>query len=148
MHFHEIPLAFQTTIDILKTSLQGQTQALAQLLEKTLKNAIKLVCLEIDSKIKQGIQNHQKDSDTFPLYEPNMENIRDMLNNAVGFEYYQDRLFLHNNIAKALIRDTQSALKSVSEQHIQTLQTIKTLNTQILTQLKDHIQKLQSSYTI
>lgn len=148
LHFHEIPLAFQTTIDILKTSLQGQTQALAQLLEKTLKNAIKLVCLEIDSKIKQGIQNHQKDSDTFPLYEPNMENIRDMLNNAIGFEYYQDRLFLHNNIAKALIRDTQSALKSVSEQHIQTLQTIKTLNTQILTQLKDHIQKLQSSYTI
>lgn len=144
LHFHEIPLTFQATIDALKTSLQGQTQALVQLLEKTLKNAIKLVCFEIDSKIKQGIQNHQKDSDTFVLYEPNMENIRDMLNNAIGFEYYQDRLFLHNNIAKALIRDIQSALKSVSEQHIQTLQALKTLNTQILTQLKDHIQKLKS----
>ena len=67
---------------------------LAQLLQKNLKNAIKLVFVELDSKNKQEYRILQKkDSNTFALYGLSMENIRDILNATLYFEYYQEKLF-------------------------------------------------------
>ena len=140
---HTIAFAFESAIGRLETSLHRHTHELAQLLEKTCKNAIKLVCLELDSKIGKGLQAYQKNSDTFPLYEPSMENIRDMLNTAIGFEYYQERLFLHNNIAKAFVREIESTFKSVCDKHLEILRGLKAHNIQILTDIKHHIQDLK-----
>lgn len=141
---HTLALSFESTLQQLQTSLQDRTHTLAQLLEKTLNPAIKLVCLELDSKIHKGLRAYQKDSDTFPLYEPSMENIRDMLNSAMGFEYYQERFLLHNNIAKVLVREIESALKSVSETHLQTLRELQARNVQILTAMRRHIHELKA----
>lgn len=143
VQYPRIALSFESALREIKISLQGRTNALAQLLEKTLRNTIKLVCLELDSKIRQGLQAYQKDSERFPLYEPSMENIRDMLQNAIGLEYYQERFFLHNNIAKALVREIESILKSVSEEHLQTLRELKERNEQILQTLREHIKRLK-----
>ncbi|WP_394994520.1 dynamin family protein [uncultured Helicobacter sp.] len=133
---HTIALDFSSAMDRISSSLHAHTHELAQLLDKTLKNAIKLVCLELDSKITKGVQAYQKDSQRFPLYEPSMENIRDMLQSAIGLEYYQERLFLHNNIAKALVREIESTLASVREEHLERLRALMARNDEILGALK------------
>ena len=35
---------------------------------------------------------------------------RDILNATLYFEYYQEKLFLHNNLAKSFVRGIQSAM--------------------------------------
>ena len=69
---------------------------IAQLLQKkNLKNAIKLVFVELDSKNKQEYRILQKKKIAIPLHF--MDSVwrisRDILNATLYFEYYQEKLF-------------------------------------------------------
>lgn len=113
-----------------------QTHSLSQLLQKSTPNALKLVCLELDCKIKRAIEAHKTNPDKFALYEPTMENIRDLLNNALYFELFLERLFLHNNLAKVLTRSINEKIQTLTHSLSEQIQNVIEQNTTLLVTLK------------
>lgn len=129
--------AYENALQEICAQFFSQTHALSQLLQKSTPNALKLVCLELDCKIKRAIEAHKTNPDKFALYEPTMENIRDLLNNALYFELFLERLFLQNNLAKVLTRSINEKIQTLTHTLSQQIQNVIEQNTKLLHTLKE-----------
>lgn len=129
--------AYENALQEICAQFFIQTHSLSQLLQKSAPNALKLVCLEIDCKIKKAIEAHKTNPDKFALYEPTMENIRDLLNSALYFELFLERLFLQNNLSKVLTRSINEKIQTLTHSLSEQIQNVIAQNTTLLTALKE-----------
>ncbi len=97
-----------------QTKLSTKTSALETLLHTNFSNAISFVCAELDSLIWRGVRNFSK-NEKFPLFEPSLENIRELLNRAFCFEEFLQKLFLQNNIANESLSYLTHEMEAVKQ---------------------------------
>ncbi|MGI0439061.1 dynamin family protein [Helicobacter himalayensis] len=97
-----------------QTKLSTKTSALETLLHTNFSNAISFVCAELDSLIWRGVRTFSK-NEKFPLFEPSLENIRELLNRAFCFEEFLQKLFLQNNIASESLSYLTHEIEAVKQ---------------------------------
>ena len=73
--------------------LQSELNVLSNFLSLNYNNAIDLTLAQLDLRIKNAITKHQENQDEFALFNPTLENVREILNEAFCFEQFQARLF-------------------------------------------------------
>lgn len=75
--------------------LQQELDFLQRSLTNNFQNTI-LLCLEkLNFEVENALSKHKKSPDTLPLYNPTLENVRDLLNLGLHFNMYQERLSLN-----------------------------------------------------
>lgn len=127
-----------------QTKLSAKTFALETLLHTNFSNAISFVCAELDSLIWRGVRNFSK-NEKFPLFEPSLENIRELLNRAFCFEEFLQKLFLQNNIALEALSYLTHEMKSIKD--AQNLAEKKRANRLKAKKILTHIKTLQKEQT-
>ncbi|RDU54217.1 ATP-binding protein [Helicobacter sp. MIT 00-7814] len=123
-----------------QTKLSAKTSALETLLHTNFSNAISFVCAELDSLIWRGVRTFSKD-EKFPLFEPSLENIRELLNRAFCFEEFLQKLFLQNNIANEALSYLTREMESIK--NAQNLAEKKRANRLQAKKILTHIKTLQ-----
>lgn len=77
-----------------------ELNAIAFLLSLTYKQAVLGSIEKLDLKIKEAIKKHQENPLEFPTFTPTLENIRDYLNEGLGYEQISPMLFGPMNLLK------------------------------------------------
>lgn len=98
--------------------LQAQISAFDTLWHTNFSYAFKSVCVALEYAFLRGIALFKKDPEKFPLYEPNVQNIREMLNEAFHFEIFSQKLFLQNNLAKEISASLAFGSKNLDLQRL------------------------------
>lgn len=127
-----------------QTKLSAKTSVLETLLHTNFSNAISFVCAELDSLIWRGVRTFSKD-EKFPLFEPSLENIRELLNRAFCFEEFLQKLFLQNNIANEVLSYLTREIESIKD--AQNLAEKKRANRLQAKKILTHIKTLQKEQT-
>ncbi|RDU67713.1 GTP-binding protein [Helicobacter didelphidarum] len=92
---NEIIYEFLATQDRCMQSLRCELAYLQQSLSDNFENMV-LLCLErLNFEVQNALSKHRKDPDTLPLYNPTLENVRDLINLGLHFNVYQEKLSLN-----------------------------------------------------
>lgn len=93
-HCYENILADFNKDALIATSfLQSELNALSNFLSLNYNNAIDLTLVRLDLKIKNALAKHKENQEEFAIFNPTLENVREILNEAFCFEQFQARLF-------------------------------------------------------
>ena len=94
----------------------------ASFLQKSLannfQNAVALCLERLSFEVQNAITKHKNDPDTLPLYNPTLENVRNLINLGLHFTIYQENLSLNFPLyKKALWNLTQNLTKMYDIKH-------------------------------
>ncbi len=120
-HFRAEVLESEITNDYIQTltqcaqGLQNELTNLQQLLQLNFQNAIMLCLQKLHFEVENALAKHRTNPDTLPLYNPTLENVRDMINLGLHYPLYQEKLSLNFPLYKKTLWHIQQQLTQVYE---------------------------------
>ena len=98
--------------------LQSELSFLQKSLANNFQNAVALCLERLSFEVQNAITKHKNDPDTLPLYNPTLENVRNLINLGLHFTIYQENLSLNFPLyKKALWNLTQNLTKMYDIKH-------------------------------
>lgn len=96
-------------------SLQNELTNLQQFLNLNFQNTIMLCLQKLHFEVENALSKHRTSPDTLPLYNPTLENVRDLINLGLHYPLYQEKLSLNFPLYKKALWNIQQQLTQVYE---------------------------------
>lgn len=96
-------------------SLQNELANLQQFLNLNFQNTIMLCLQKLHFEVENALAKHRTNPDTLPLYNPTLENVRDLINLGLHYPLYQEKLSLNFPLYKKTLWQIQQQLSQVYE---------------------------------
>lgn len=103
-------------------ALQNELMHLAQLLNLNFQNTIMLCLQKLHFEVENALTKHRTNPDTLPLYNPTLENVRDLINLGLHYLLYQEKLSLNFPLYKKILWQIQQNLTKVYEEKYKIIQ--------------------------
>lgn len=144
----EITNDYKSMLLQCKENLQNELTHLAQLLNLNFQNTIMLCLQKLHFEVENALTKHKANPDTLPLYNPTLENVRDLINLGLHYPLYQEKLSLNFSLYKKTLWQIQQNLTKLYEEKYKIIQSWIDTNKQKYSilekcelELKNHINK-------
>lgn len=118
----EITNDYKATLSQCVQSLQNELANLAQFLNLNFQNTIMLCLQKLHFEVENALTKHKTNPDTLPLYNPTLENVRDLINLGLHYPLYQEKLSLNFPLYKKTLWQIQQNLTKVYEEKYEVIQ--------------------------
>lgn len=118
----EITNDYKATLSQCVQSLQNELATLAQFLNLNFQNTIMLCLQKLHFEVENALTKHKTNPDTLPLYNPTLENVRDLINLGLHYPLYQEKLSLNFPLYKKTLWQIQQNLTKVYEEKYEVIQ--------------------------
>lgn len=111
----EIANDYMDTLSQCVVSLRNELANLQQFLNLNFQNAIMLCLQKLNFEVENALAKHRTNPDTLPLYNPTLENVRELINLGLHYPLYQEKLSLNFPLYKKTLWHIQQQLTQVCE---------------------------------
>lgn len=109
----EVGNDYTTALSQCAQNLQNELATLGQFLNLNFQNTIMLCLQKLHFEVENALNKHKSNPDTLPLYNPTLENVRDLVNLGLHYGLYQEKLSLNFPLYKKTLWAIQQQLEQV-----------------------------------
>lgn len=124
--------------------LNNELNYLQKVLSNDYKVAILLTLERLNYEVYNALEKHKKEPDTLPLYNPTLENTRNLINEGLHFSIFEDKLSLNFPIYKKTIWNLTHSLSEITITKIAKINEIIESNDKKIKNLSDFNEELRS----